>query len=437
MKTTRMLGTIVCLILLVSCNLPTSRSEKIPDEISVETSTPVITLASQPTATEPIPQVVAEDTQIPDSAPASTLSPPLTPGITSTPLAAFDFRELNFLGQGGGGADSSECVRHSSYQSLVNGSLALPHILLGTDLERLFSKVCLCVYGFPLKEWVSVQFIAPDGQRSDITKWQAKANPSNSEPVSYIELKFRRSLSLPHGVWKGEAWLSDRRGQGEFVVGGQDGLKVDASRPFDAKHLNPLDPYWNKYFTPGEIVHVNGVGWPSNSDLPVGIYFTGDRLPDVQPPQWKGQFLYGQVTHTTVSGAFSLPFTLDYQLVPGGYVAVPIGDPTISEYALVGDPVFAFGVRAPQNICQGALPSLIELNMSARATPGQAIYLRDTPQLSGKVVAKLLPYHDASVKDGPRCADNLTWWLVQDFATGLEGWTTEGDARGYWLLPIG
>ena len=437
MKASRVLYSFVCLILLASCNLPNTASEKVLDKNAVVAPTPVAAPTLQPTALETAPPVIVEDTQVPEGMQVALPSLTPTASVTPTVQAAFDFRELNFLGQGGGGADSSECVRHSSYQSLVNGSLALPHILLGTDLERLFSKVCLCVYGFPLKEWVSVQFIAPDGQRSDITKWQAKANPSNSEPVSYIELKFRRSLSLPHGVWKVEAWLSDRRVQGEFVVGGQDGLKVDASRPFDAKHLNPLDPYWNKYFTPGEIVHVNGVGWPSNSDLPVGIYFTGDRLPDVQPPQWKGQFLYGQVTHTTVSGAFSLPFTLDYQLVPGGYVAVPIGDPTISEYALVGDPVFAFGVRAPQKICQGSLPSLIELNMSARATPGQAIYLRDTPQLSGKVVAKLLPYHDASVKDGPRCADNLTWWLVQDFATGLEGWTTEGDARGYWLLPIG
>jgi hypothetical protein len=40
------------------------------------------------------------------------------------------------------------------------------------------------------------------------------------------------------------------------------------------------------------------------------------------------------------------------------------------------------------------------------------------------------------VEDGPRCADGYAWWFVRNL-DGLEGWTAEGDAAGYWLVePI-
>lgn len=62
--------------------------------------------------------------------------------------------------------------------------------------------------------------------------------------------------------------------------------------------------------------------------------------------------------------------------------------------------------------------------------------LRSAPGSSGELIGQAQPGENLLVLEGPSCADGYHWWLVRDLE-GMEGWTAEGDAEGYWLVqPI-
>jgi parallel beta-helix repeat protein len=61
--------------------------------------------------------------------------------------------------------------------------------------------------------------------------------------------------------------------------------------------------------------------------------------------------------------------------------------------------------------------------------------VRRQPSRSGELIGQIQPGENVLVVDGPRCADGYTWWFVLSL-DGLEGWTAEGDATGYWLIPL-
>jgi len=61
--------------------------------------------------------------------------------------------------------------------------------------------------------------------------------------------------------------------------------------------------------------------------------------------------------------------------------------------------------------------------------------VRSQPNRSGEVIGQIQPGENVLVLDGPRCTDGYTWWFIHS-VTGIEGWTAEGDATGYWLIPI-
>jgi hypothetical protein len=39
------------------------------------------------------------------------------------------------------------------------------------------------------------------------------------------------------------------------------------------------------------------------------------------------------------------------------------------------------------------------------------------------------------ILDGPACKNQWVWWYVRAEKNGLVGWTAEGDAENYWLVP--
>jgi hypothetical protein len=68
--------------------------------------------------------------------------------------------------------------------------------------------------------------------------------------------------------------------------------------------------------------------------------------------------------------------------------------------------------------------------------PPLANKVRAGPGVSGELLGHIQPGENVLVLEGPSCADGYTWWRVRSLA-GLEGWTAEGDAEGYWLVhPI-
>jgi hypothetical protein len=59
--------------------------------------------------------------------------------------------------------------------------------------------------------------------------------------------------------------------------------------------------------------------------------------------------------------------------------------------------------------------------------------VRSQPNKGGEIIGWVQPGENVLVVDGPRCSDGYAWWYIRSLS-GLEGWTVEGDASGYWLV---
>jgi hypothetical protein len=91
----------------------------------------------------------------------------------------------------------------------------------------------------------------------------------------------------------------------------------------------------------------------------------------------------------------------------------------------------------PATMCPGAPAISISRNAWAQISlqPPLSSNVRSEPGLKGEKIRKLKPGDPVWIVDGPRCADGYAWWFVHSI-NGLEGWTAEGDAENYWLLPL-
>lgn len=67
--------------------------------------------------------------------------------------------------------------------------------------------------------------------------------------------------------------------------------------------------------------------------------------------------------------------------------------------------------------------------------PPVANRVRSEPGLSSEVLGQVEPGEVVQVLDGPRCVDGYNWWRVRSLE-GLEGWSAEGDAEGYWFIHL-
>jgi hypothetical protein len=70
------------------------------------------------------------------------------------------------------------------------------------------------------------------------------------------------------------------------------------------------------------------------------------------------------------------------------------------------------------------------------SNPPLANRVRSDASLDATVLGFIQPGEDALILDGPRCANAWVWWKVRANASGLEGWTAEGDEENYWLVPL-
>lgn len=61
--------------------------------------------------------------------------------------------------------------------------------------------------------------------------------------------------------------------------------------------------------------------------------------------------------------------------------------------------------------------------------------LRREPNTASEVLGMLQPGERMEIIGGPVCSNQWIWWQVRVQATGLTGWTAEGDAANYWLVP--
>ena len=61
--------------------------------------------------------------------------------------------------------------------------------------------------------------------------------------------------------------------------------------------------------------------------------------------------------------------------------------------------------------------------------------VRSQPNKAGTYLGMLQPGERMDIIGGPECADQAIWWQVRSLASGLTGWTAEGDSKDYWLVP--
>lgn len=61
--------------------------------------------------------------------------------------------------------------------------------------------------------------------------------------------------------------------------------------------------------------------------------------------------------------------------------------------------------------------------------------VRRDPSKDSEKIGTIQPGENVLIQDGPHCADGFAWWQILSLE-GLAGWTTEGSAVSYWLVPL-
>ncbi|MBN1438972.1 MAG: hypothetical protein JW929_06130 [Anaerolineales bacterium] len=75
------------------------------------------------------------------------------------------------------------------------------------------------------------------------------------------------------------------------------------------------------------------------------------------------------------------------------------------------------------------LPGTIGVGAMVEVTE-DGLRLRDVPSLSGQILSQASAHELFTVVDGPRQADNYTWWLLQGvYDTARQGWAVENYLR--------
>ena len=86
--------------------------------------------------------------------------------------------------------------------------------------------------------------------------------------------------------------------------------------------------------------------------------------------------------------------------------------------------------------CPGFMTSRLAKGSYGRVTlwPNLPNRLREFPSYQGFVSGSIPAGGVFAVLDGPNCAQNTAWWLVN--YNGATGWTAEGSGNQFWLEPV-
>lgn len=85
--------------------------------------------------------------------------------------------------------------------------------------------------------------------------------------------------------------------------------------------------------------------------------------------------------------------------------------------------------------CPGFVTSRLAKGGYGRVTlwPNLPNRMREFPSYQGFIIGSIPAGGGFAVLDGPNCAQNTAWWLVN--YNGAVGWTAEGTGGQYWLEP--
>jgi serine/threonine protein kinase len=96
-----------------------------------------------------------------------------------------------------------------------------------------------------------------------------------------------------------------------------------------------------------------------------------------------------------------------------------------------------FEVINSRSVCTGAPDTRLQIGDHAHVAvePPLANRVRKKPSKKGTIIGNIQPGDRMEILDGPECNNQWVWWYVRAERTGLSGWTAEGKAGEYWLVP--
>ena len=68
--------------------------------------------------------------------------------------------------------------------------------------------------------------------------------------------------------------------------------------------------------------------------------------------------------------------------------------------------------------------------------PPTANRVRQQASSDSTKVGTINPDEHVEIIGGPQCNQGLVWWEIRSLSGSLSGWTAEGDASSYWLVPL-
>lgn len=85
--------------------------------------------------------------------------------------------------------------------------------------------------------------------------------------------------------------------------------------------------------------------------------------------------------------------------------------------------------------CPNTYPTRLAVGMRADVTTSPRLNVRREPTTGAKnVVGQVYPGETVTIRDGPRCAEEMIWWSVES-ESNLVGWVSEGSVQEYFMEP--
>jgi hypothetical protein len=378
-----------------------------------------------------------------------TRTPTLTP--TGTPRSLImDLRQQLFWGGAGGGFSDPGLYQQSCKKLAVPKRLpAIMPLPRGAD-----ELGAICLFGFPLNQELTIQFSSPNHKLDVIGRFRKgeelaanqyylidQVQPDirnlaggdlviNEQGVPVAMIILWMPLGLPEGRWQIEARSGSQVARAAMDTTWPKGAPRFAVRYPQASILgrapavSPARTGCNAARL-GELVPIIGSGFKPLSDIPIGLYEINGM---------SARLLSQTTAKTDAAGNLRVNFSADPGLMPTYYEIVAVLDSTQDNLGLNGPHACIRPLEWKP--CAETPFSQLTTGNGVRLNPAfpNPSNIRSQPGIKNPIVGKLSIGDSLAITDGPRCADKMVWWQVNNF-TGLEGWVAEGQANQRFIEP--
>lgn len=158
----------------------------------------------------------------------------------------------------------------------------------------------------------------------------------------------------------------------------------------------------------------------------------------VLPRFLSGDFTPGQQAPVIVPSLTLAP--LQTRIVENGNEIATATDDVVSQpTAQQTETVAPSATPSQWDACPGYdYQSQLRVGMQAQIAldPPLPNRVRSSPSTTSNITGFIDPGGRVEILEGPACEEGWIWWRVRELDTDLEGWTAEGDADSYWMIPL-